>query len=241
MRTNRSEPIAVPGTCYGPDTKGLRQGSADKGPAAPGLASPANPGVSSDGGRTRTARTRALGTLPISCHAGDGGKERALPGPDFWSPEACRREDGGGGGRVVRADFPLRAEQTAVNYWKAEPAPDSSLGGPPSQNRASRAALHRTSLLPTPQRGCGSNSLHPPPEWPGLHAGGSTFLWTLTSRCPRPGVPGSAGQCFTEGAWGERSPICSWPKELRRRVHTRSPQLQAGRAWCSLCQQSGPT
>lgn len=163
------------------------------------------------------------GALLSSCHAGDGGKERALPGPDFWSPEACRREDGGGGGRVVRADFPLRAEQTAVNYWKAEPPLIHLSGGPPSRDRAAwgraqcavRRTVRRTGLLPNPQRGCGRNSLRPPPEWPGLQAGGSAFLWTLTSHGPRPGAPGSVSPRFTHGAWGERSPICGQPEEPR--------------------------
>lgn len=78
-------------------------------------------------------------SISNSCHVADHGKGGALPGLDSWSPEACRSEDGGGGGRVVTADFPLRAEQTEVNYWKAEPASDSSHPRPSSQSQGSVA------------------------------------------------------------------------------------------------------
>lgn len=132
------------------------------------------------------------GAFPTSCHAADDRKGGALPGLDFWSPEACRREDGGGGGRVVTADFPLRAEQTEVNYWKAEPASDSSQPRPSSQGQGSVAhaagslgrslsAVYRSPSNPT--KGLWQDLAPSRLEWRGLvrccvlgrAAGGPTF------------------------------------------------------------------
>ena len=48
----------------------------------------------------------------------DDGKEGILLQTGLLVPGS--HKDGGRGGRVVRAHFPLRAEQTEVSYWKAD-------------------------------------------------------------------------------------------------------------------------
>lgn len=163
------------------------------------------------------------------------GRKRRSQGRDLWPPEACRCGDGGGGGWVVRAYFPLRVEQTERSYWKAESASDSShprpslprarAAWPPEGSRGRKPeSCHGQGCSPRQPR---KGEEQEPALFPcgmaraaevlcsGQAAGGSAFLRPLTSPSPALECLGLKASHFPKGAFMRLSPQPWWLQEPR--------------------------